>query len=138
MKTTISLLAASALALAGCHKAGQIEKPNTAPLPKVSIDGEASTPAPAAVSANAPESSNPPPPDAPAAEPQQLTASEEMSLVPESLNSVLRDYYDAESRVPKDLEEMVQLKLIPRVPTPPPGKKYVIDATKRRVVLVSK
>lgn len=62
----------------------------------------------------------------------------EMSLDIESIEGVLNDYADAFGRVPKDLDEMVRLKLIPRVPPAPPGKVYVIKAEQRQIVLQDK
>ena len=52
----------------------------------------------------------------------------------ESLNTVLGDYIASKDRIPKNLEEMVRLKLIPHVPKPPPGYKYEIDQVRGKVV----
>jgi hypothetical protein len=54
----------------------------------------------------------------------------------ETLNSILTDYVDANDRVPRDLSEMVRLKLISRIPEAPPGKRYAINADRREIVLV--
>jgi len=56
----------------------------------------------------------------------------------EQLNAILGDYIDAYNRVPKDLDELVRLKLIPRIPDPPAGKKYKINQSTHQVVLVSR
>lgn len=51
----------------------------------------------------------------------------------ENLNAILDTYITAHDRVPKSVEEMVALKLIPRAPVPPPGKRYVIDQVRRTI-----
>jgi hypothetical protein len=56
----------------------------------------------------------------------------------ETLNGILTDYADAHGRVPKDLAEMVRLKLIPRIPEAPPGKRFLINAERREIALVNK
>lgn len=56
----------------------------------------------------------------------------------ESLNTILGNYIVATDKVPKSFEEMVKLKLLPRVPTPPPGKKYIIDQVSHKVKVVNK
>jgi len=55
----------------------------------------------------------------------------------ESLNIAIQTFYTAAGRVPKDIDELVHLELIPQAPTTPPGKKFVIDPVKRQVKLVS-
>jgi len=40
------------------------------------------------------------------------------------------------SDYPKDLQVLVDRKLIPRLPAPPPGKKFAIDRQHVRVILV--
>jgi len=50
-----------------------------------------------------------------------------------SLDSILQDYANASGRVPKTFQEMVDLKLIPRVPQPPAGKQWVIDPVQIRI-----
>ncbi|MBI3874547.1 MAG: hypothetical protein HY300_00955 [Verrucomicrobia bacterium] len=52
------------------------------------------------------------------------------------MNSILSDYMSESRKTPKDMEEMVRLKLIRAIPAAPPGKKYVLDQNKRRVILV--
>lgn len=40
-----------------------------------------------------------------------------------------------QGRLPETLEDLVKAGLIDRLPTPPPGKKYTLDAKKTGVVL---
>ena len=56
----------------------------------------------------------------------------------DSLNTLLNRYVTATERVPKTIEEMVKLKIIPRVPPAPAGQKYVIDPRKIEIRLVNK
>lgn len=44
-----------------------------------------------------------------------------------TLNDFLADYIRQHKRVPKDINEMVSLKIITSVPVLPGGKKWVID-----------
>ena len=44
-----------------------------------------------------------------------------------TLNDFLGDYIKQHKRVPKDINEMVALKLITSIPTLPGGKKWVIN-----------
>jgi hypothetical protein len=97
--------------------------------------------APAAVSIQA---ENAPPPPPPVSSPDGTPAPEapqgprEVPMDVESLNTILGNYIVATDKVPKSFEEMVKLKLIPRVPTPPPGKKYVIDPVSLKVEVRNK
>jgi hypothetical protein len=53
-----------------------------------------------------------------------------------ALTDALQNYYYATAgQVPESLEAMVRLKLIARIPTPPKGKKYVLDRKKAVVTL---
>jgi hypothetical protein len=88
------------------------------------------------------ESSAPPPPSAEGAPvPAETTRTEpppEENNVNETLTSVIRDFYDSSGRLPKDIQELVTLKLIPKMPEAPPGKKYELDPVKKRAILVNK
>ena len=56
----------------------------------------------------------------------------------ESLNTVIGDYMASHDRFPKDMADMVRLKSIPRVPTPPPGYTYEIDQVRGKVIVRKK
>lgn len=51
----------------------------------------------------------------------------------DSLNSFLGDYIRANKRIPKDLNEMVSLKIITSIPPVPGGKQWVIDQRTGRI-----
>ncbi len=53
------------------------------------------------------------------------------------LNETLKDWVLRKSSYPKDPQEFVTARILPRLPTPPPGKKFVIDAQHVRVVLAN-
>jgi hypothetical protein len=85
----------------------------------------------------------PPPPDSSTAggyaDPVGAAASpREQPMDIGSLNTVLRNYIGATDKVPKSIEEMVKLKLLPRMPSAPPGKKLVLDTRRQEIVLQNK
>ena len=45
----------------------------------------------------------------------------------QTLNDFLGDYIKQHKRIPKDINEMVSLKIITSVPVLPGGRKWVID-----------
>lgn len=51
------------------------------------------------------------------------------------LNQLVAGFTMSNNRLPVDLEELVKLKLISRVPPAPAGKKFVIDRQFNRVIL---
>ena len=54
----------------------------------------------------------------------------------DALTEALRTYMQVSSDYPKDLRTLVDRKLIPRLPTLPPGKKFTIDRKNIAVVVV--
>ena len=55
-----------------------------------------------------------------------------------SLNQAIQQFSVAEGRYPKDLNELVTEKYLPRLPDPPYGMKIVYDAAKGEVKVVPK
>ena len=55
-----------------------------------------------------------------------------------SLNKAIQEFSVAEGRYPKDLNELVTEKFLPRLPEPPYGMKIVYDAAKGEVKVVPK
>ena len=55
-----------------------------------------------------------------------------------SLNQAIQQFSVAEGRYPKDLNELVTEKYLPKLPEPPYGMKIVYDATKGEVKVVPK
>jgi hypothetical protein len=45
----------------------------------------------------------------------------------QTLNDFLGDYIRQHKRIPKDINEMVSLKIITSIPVLPGGRKWVID-----------
>ena len=68
-------------------------------------------------------------PEAPAAPPNP-----EVDL--KTLNEAVRAHIMGLLKEPAALEDLVKTGFIKRLPTPPPGKKYVLDAKKASVLLV--
>jgi hypothetical protein len=54
------------------------------------------------------------------------------------LNKTIQEFNAAEGHFPKDLNELVTEKYLPRLPEAPYGMKIVYDATKGEVKVVSK
>ena len=69
-------------------------------------------------------------PEAPAAPPNP-----EVDL--KVLNEAVRAHIMGQLKEPATLEDLVKTGFVKRLPTPPPGKKYVLDAKKSSVLLVA-
>lgn len=70
------------------------------------------------------------PPAAPAAQGGATRATHDEAYVQEmtqTLNDFLADYIREKKRVPKDINEMVSLKIITSIPVLPSGKKWIIN-----------
>ncbi len=68
-------------------------------------------------------------PEAPAAPPNP-----EVDL--KTLNEAVRAHVMGQLKEPDSLDDLVKTGFMKRLPTPPPGKKYVLDAKKSSVKLV--
>ena len=55
----------------------------------------------------------------------------------ELLNETLKNWVLRNNNYPKDLQEFVTAGMLPRLPIPPPGKRFVVDPEKRSVVLAA-
>ncbi|MSU26596.1 MAG: hypothetical protein EXS27_01625 [Pedosphaera sp.] len=53
-----------------------------------------------------------------------------------ALNEAVRAHVMGQLKEPTTLEDLVKTGFIKRLPAPPPGKKYVLDAKKASVLLV--
>ncbi len=51
------------------------------------------------------------------------------------LTDALTTWEDWNGKTPTSLEQLVEKKIIDRIPDPPPGRRFVIDAKKHQVVL---
>jgi hypothetical protein len=126
MKWHLALLLIVSLAYVGCGKKeqGPAAREVTAPKPLENNDGAA-----------------PPPPDptAPPADapPPQPTEGGDPPRPVETLNSQLSEYLANGGKMPSTMEELARLKLVPQIPAAPPGKKFVIDSNKRKVIMVN-
>lgn len=52
------------------------------------------------------------------------------------LTFAAQEFYGKNQRMPNDLQELADAKLIPKVPSAPAGMKFVMDAPKKQVRLV--
>ena len=60
----------------------------------------------------------------------------EMTL--EEMTAALESWYTSRGVAPKNIQELVKAGFIKKMPTPPAGKDFAIDATNLRVVLVDR
>ena len=74
-------------------------------------------------------------PESKPAPPPVLVQKEAKEPTLEELNSALEVWFTAKGGSPKNFEELVQAGYLPKVPTPPPGRTYVIDAPNIRVIV---
>ena len=51
------------------------------------------------------------------------------------LNEALQAWFTSRGKAPASFEELAKARFISKVPTPPPGRPYVIDPEKLQVVL---
>ncbi|MEQ2008616.1 MAG: hypothetical protein ABMA26_17690 [Limisphaerales bacterium] len=56
----------------------------------------------------------------------------------QQISQALQTYMQVSSDFPKDLKVLVDMKLLPNLPPPPPGKHYVIDRQAVRVSVADK
>ncbi|MBI5799945.1 MAG: hypothetical protein HZA92_04350 [Verrucomicrobia bacterium] len=53
------------------------------------------------------------------------------------LTLAVKAYYLVEAKLPSSLDDLVKARCIYQLPTPPPGRRYAIDAKKMEAVLVN-
>lgn len=98
--------------VAGCRR-----KPTPAPAPAA----PAEVPSPAVAT---PQPGQPPPPFVSTIESKDTAYTQEMT---QTLNDFLGDYIKQHKRVPRDVAEMISLKIITSIPVLPGGKKWLIN-----------
>ncbi len=74
------------------------------------------------------------PPAAPDAHPTPPNPVEDLR----ALNDAVRAHVMGQLKEPDTLDDLVKTGFMKRLPTPPPGKKYVLDAKKSSVKLVDR
>ncbi len=122
LRTTLALFCAAVI-VCGCsdRKAPTV---NVAPPPS---SGPPKAPPPTVTPAEGTAPSQTPPPDTGFINDPNI----------EMLTIAISDYFSAKGTVPADINELVRAKFIDRAPTPPPGRKYVVDPVKRTVKVAS-
>lgn len=106
------------LLLAGCRK--QEDPPAAPPVPHASKSGDSVATAPVDYLARA----------------GKAEQSMEKKIDTTSLNSAVELFNVQEGRYPKDLNELVEKKYLPKLPTPPFGTKFQYDAKEGKVMLM--
>lgn len=71
------------------------------------------------------------PPASPSAE--NVSIAKEPTL--NELNDAVQAWFTSRGQAPASFEELAKAKFISKVPTPPPGRQYVIDKENLRVLL---
>lgn len=83
----------------------------------------------------------PVPADAPVAKAQteldRKLASGNPQIQVQVLDELLQAWAMSNPELPKDLEEFVRAGMLTKIPPPPPGKRFLIDRKKARVVLAN-
>jgi hypothetical protein len=51
------------------------------------------------------------------------------------LNDAVQAWFTSRGQAPASLEELAKARFISKVPTPPPGRQYVIEAENLRVIV---
>jgi hypothetical protein len=128
VKTILFIALMASFGLAGCGKKASPPPPASARQDAGVVSVESTL--------NAPPTPAPPP-----APGQQISANaptdlpeQEKSLT--ELTVALQTYMQVSSNYPKDLNDLVKIKLLKKMPVPPPGKKFAIDRQNIRVILV--
>lgn len=79
-----------------------------------------------------------PPAFTPAAIEQVTEAEKSPQASLDLLNELLQNWVLRHSKFPQDPQEFVTSGMLPRLPAAPPGKRFLIDARHRRVVLADR
>ena len=74
----------------------------------------------------------------PAAKQQLADAEKSPEAALALMNEALKDWLLRHPDYPKSMNEFVTGRVLPQLPTPPPGKEFAIDRTRGVVVLVDK
>ena len=113
--------------LTACDKPVKTEAPKVAPPPQTAT-GEPDAPAPAPAAGASPQAIA-------ANAIQRDLASADPDVYLARLTELLNAWVMSKNDFPQSVDDFVKSKMIPKLPTPPPGKKLAIDRTKMRVVL---
>ena len=131
MKLAITCCLLSVILAVGCRKKTTPADSNTAATPTAAPaapKGEF-TPAPAV------------PADSPSAkahtEMDQKLASGNVQLQLQVLDELVQAWVMSQNSIPKNLDALVQAKMLAKLPTPPPGKRFAVDQKTGRAVLVN-
>lgn len=67
----------------------------------------------------------------------QKLASGNVQLQLQVLDELVQAWVMSQNSIPKDLQALVGAKMLTKVPTPPPGKRFAVDQKTGRVVLLN-
>jgi hypothetical protein len=121
LAVTFAICLGAVVLATGCRKRSTIQ-PVSAPATEAAPTVGA--PSPSAPPAAGSATSGPAPALVTTRESNDANYIQEMT---QTLNDFLADYIREKKRVPKDINEMVSLKLITSIPVLPGGKKWVIN-----------
>jgi len=138
MKAPFLLCLAFSAALSACGK--KETPPSTAPAPQsgggVSVEALASSAAPAPPPGAAAPNEAPGATAAADGATANMSPEQEASLA--EITQAIQTWMQVNSDYPKDFKQLVDAKLIKKLPTPPPGKRLAIDRKTIRVIYVDK
>lgn len=134
-RTTIFWL--MACLVVGCHKENPTPPSATPNAAENNIPGSTAEPTAAAPAANATPASAPatPPEYVPRPAAPLVVTTSDPSAATAELTQALRKYSMENRRVPKTVEELISAGYVKALPTPPPGKKFVVDPKRVEVKL---
>lgn len=137
MKRTLICCLLTVLVASGCRKKSSPSSEGSSGSPAVPGGDSSKTQTPAGAFV-------PPlavPPDSPAAKAQteldRKLASGNPQMQVQVLDELLQAWAMSNPELPKDLEDFVRTGMLTKLPTPPPGKRFLIDRKTGRVVLAN-
>lgn len=78
------------------------------------------------------------PPSAAPAAAAPAVAVDEKDMTIEEMTGALEAWFTSRGAAPKNFQEMIKAGFIKKMPAPPPGKEFAIDAKNLQVVLVDR
>jgi len=143
MNKLFIMFAVLALVIAGCSKKEPAPAPERTASQAVSIESlaQGETPAPANPSQGEAGKEGEKPSETPQNEPPASNENATMEIADQALphlQQAVDAYYRETQRKPANLEQLVTSKHLTSIPTPPAGKKYVIDQQSLLVKSVKK
>ena len=140
MKNLAVLVSLAALVLVACHKKQVASGQQPAPTESTASEASSGQPqeqAPTTPRPAAPPKALPPPPLFISTRADNYVRDNVVGEVDASLTAELRNFIEKKNRMPQSFAEFANVRL-DSIPTPPEGKKWVIDGANLQVKAVAK